>query len=243
MSEQSAGALVVPSTEPRPIATAMFASVAGFEVAHQIATQLASSQFVPDDYKGTKGIGNLLIAMELANRTQQPLMAVLQSLHVIHGKPGWAAQWIIMQINQSPKFVDGLRFEWENSDPEKDGLRHKQTGALLAPGDTCYGYAVRRSDGSKAVGTRISIAMAEKEGWMKRTGSKWLTMPEQMLMYRAATFFARAHCPEVLFGAMTQDELVDIGAPEPEQRGSAARLNERADGLDVTLYAHVAKHQ
>ncbi len=52
--------------------------------------------------------------------------------------------------------------------------------------------------------------MAEAEGWSKKSGSKWKTMPELMLSYRAATFFGRMYCPDLLMGMQTQDELQDI---------------------------------
>jgi hypothetical protein len=51
--------------------------------------------------------------------------------------------------------------------------------------------------------------MARSEGWITKNGSKWKTMPEQMLRYRAATFFARAYCPELTMGMMTNDEVRD----------------------------------
>ena len=35
-------------------------------------------------------------------------------------------------------------------------------------------------------------------------------MPEQMLIYRSSTFFCRRHCPEVLMGSKSIDEIEDI---------------------------------
>ena len=43
------------------------------------------------------------------------------------------------------------------------------------------------------IGATVTIGMAKAEGWVNKTGSKWQTMPELMLAYRAATFFARTH--------------------------------------------------
>ena len=42
-------------------------------------------------------------------------------------------------------------------------------------------------------------------------------MPEQMLMYRAASFFARTYCPEVLMGFSTADEVEDITDVQSEK--------------------------
>ena len=61
------------------------------------------------------------------------------------------------------------------------------------------------------------MQMADAEGWTKKNGSKWKTMPELMLSYRAATFFGRMYCPDLLMGMQTADEVEDIQASkEPE---------------------------
>ena len=54
------------------------------------------------------------------------------------------------------------------------------------------------------------MQMAKAEGWT--FNSKWRNMPEQMLAYRAAAFFARIHCPEALMGAQTVEEVQDVTA-------------------------------
>jgi len=54
------------------------------------------------------------------------------------------------------------------------------------------------------------MAMAKAEGWSTKAGSKWLTMPEQMLRYRAAAFFARIYAPDITLGMQTSDELRDV---------------------------------
>ena len=58
--------------------------------------------------------------------------------------------------------------------------------------------------------SEITIAMAKAEGWYSKTGSKWQTMPEQMLRYRSAAFFVRAYAPEISLGIATDDEARDI---------------------------------
>lgn len=61
-------------------------------------------------------------------------------------------------------------------------------------------------------GPVISMKMAEAEGWLGKSGSKWKTMPELMLMYRAAAFFGRLYAPEILNGMHTVEELPDMTA-------------------------------
>ena len=57
--------------------------------------------------------------------------------------------------------------------------------------------------------------MAKAEGWYTKNGSKWKTMPEQMLQYRAAAFWTRAYAPEIALGMHTAEEIHDT--PEANQ--------------------------
>src|SRR5690606_28728464 len=52
--------------------------------------------------------------------------------------------------------------------------------------------------------------MAHAEGWVSKNGSKWKTMPELMIRYRAAAFFGRLYAPEITMGMHTQEEVMDI---------------------------------
>ena len=55
--------------------------------------------------------------------------------------------------------------------------------------------------------------MAKAEGWLSKEGSKWKTLPELMLCYRSASFFAKIHCPEVILGMQSKQELEDSAPP------------------------------
>jgi hypothetical protein len=54
------------------------------------------------------------------------------------------------------------------------------------------------------------MAMAKKEGWATKSGSKWQTMPDLMIRYRAAAFWGRLYIPELLVGIQTEEEVVDV---------------------------------
>jgi hypothetical protein len=57
--------------------------------------------------------------------------------------------------------------------------------------------------------------MAKAEGWYGKSGSKWQTMPELMLAYRASAFFTRIHAPQLLMGLQTREEVEDVTKREP----------------------------
>jgi uncharacterized protein YbbK (DUF523 family) len=65
--------------------------------------------------------------------------------------------------------------------------------------------------------------MANKEGWTKKSGTKWLTMPNQMLRYRAAAFWQRVYCPEISMGLLTTEEAEDISVDTTSAQADAAR--------------------
>ena len=83
--------------------------------------------------------------------------------------------------------------------------------------------------GQKLVGTDVTIKMAKAEKWYDKDGSKWKTMPQQMLAYRAAAFFIRTCAPEISMGLPTSDELEDIGPVNVTDTGSVKDVVEKVE--------------
>ena len=170
-------------------------SAAAFEGLQRIGKMFASSTLVPAQFRGMQNIGNTCIALEMALRMQASPMMVLQNMYMVQGKPGWSTQFLIACFNQTGRF-SALRYEFEGQ-PNTDGWG-------------CRASATDLSTGEKITGTLVTMAIAKKEGWYGKSGSKWQTMPEQMLRYRAAAWFIRSVAPEVAMGMYTVDELRDI---------------------------------
>lgn len=202
----------LPTTTNATNAIAPFGSIAGFEAAQRMAQALASSDLVPARYQ--QNIGNCLIAMEISNRTGSSILAVMQSLYVVHGTPGWSGQYCIAALNRSSKFAEPIHFEFEGTLGKDDwGCR-----------------AVTTSKGGKRVeGPLVTIALAKAEGWYNRQGSKWRTIPELMLRYRAASWLAKTEAPELLMGMQTVEELRDMPPPEKEAKGVTLESLKAAD--------------
>jgi hypothetical protein len=78
----------------------------------------------------------------------------------------------------------------------------------------CIAWATDKANGERLDGPYISIEISKKEGWFQKSGSKWQTMPELMLRYRAASFFGKLYAPDVLMGMQTEEEAIDIGVAE-----------------------------
>lgn len=163
-----------------------------FVGAWKMATALAKSSLIPAAFQDKPE--NVVIAMDMAQRIGAGLFAVMQSLHIIHGKPGFSAQFLIATLNASGAFTR-LQFQFER-DAKGEAVSCRAFAKEIATGETLYGPSV-------------SIAMAKAEGWYSKNGSKWPTMPELMLSYRAAAFFIRINSPGISLGLPTADEVED----------------------------------
>jgi hypothetical protein len=175
-----------------PAVNVGFSNLQSFELVQRAAKLLASSTLVPKDYQGN--IPNCAIALNMAARIGADPLLVMQNLYNVHGRPGWSAQFTIACFNQCGRF-SALRYKWSGTEGKDDW--------------SCQAYAVEKETGEVITGPTISIAMAKKEGWYQKSGSKWQTIPQLMLMYRAGAWLTRTHAPEITMGLQTAEELHD----------------------------------
>lgn len=171
----------------------------------RVSQMLSQSTLVPQNYQGKPQ--DCFIATEMATRMNISPIFVMQQLSVVKGKPSWSGQACIAMINNCGRFKD---------------IKHVYTGKKGTDDRGCYVTAVRISDGEIVNGTEVTMSMAKAEGWT--SNSKWRNMPEQMLGYRAAAFFARMYCPESLMGLQTYDEVVDTQEPQHNANNLTAAL-------------------
>jgi len=197
-----------------------------FELAQRQAKMLASSSLVPKDFQGN--VANCGIAINVAKRTRLDPLMVCQNLAIIHGRPSWSATALIGMINSCGRYTP-LRFVFDNEDTPT----------------SCYAVATDKESGQELKGERITLEMAKKEGWSTKTGSKWLTMPGQMLRYRAASFWSRAYASDLSLGFYTQDEVRDFSevrnvTPKPNPFTAAEPTPEPTpEPAPVTIEAEV----
>lgn len=173
---------------------------AAFNLMLRRAQAYAKSQLVPQQFQGS--VANCIIALELAARLRISELAVMQHLYVVHGKPGWSSTFLIACINDSGKFSP-LRFDMVTGET-------KAFGNKKFVDRVCIAWARDRETGERLESPPVSMEMAYLEGWVTRSGSKWQTMPDLMLRYRAATLFARLYAPEITLGFKSAEELDDI---------------------------------
>ena len=232
---------------PRNDAPMSLMTGAGFDQLQRVAKALCASTLVPAQYRAftevkdrgrvtghtpnPAGLPNCVVALNMAQRMGADPLQVMQNLYVIEGRPSWSSQFIIAAINSCGRFSP-LRFEISEpgkaeevsyqSTVWKSGNRIEETRKVKVRHQTCRAWVIEKETGDRLDGPTVSIQMAIDENWLTKNGSKWLTMPEVMLRYRAASFFGRLYAPELLMGLQTQEEVEDIIQAERDVTGAYA---------------------
>lgn len=192
-----------------------FSSIQAFEDAQRMSKALAESTLIPPIYRNN--LPNIIIALEMAQRINQSPFLIMQEMQIINGKPSMSSKFVIAILNTCGLFSK-IRFIYNESKTE------------------CFARAKDLETGEILDGPTITMQMAKDEGWLEKQGSKWKTMPELMLAYRAGQYFGRLYAPEYVSGITSAEEAHDM--PEDVSVGNAdleAALNEtetveRVDG-------------
>ena len=181
-----------PERPQMPVSMSFF-NLEGFELMQRIAKAFASSDLVPQTYQGN--LPNCMIALDMAQRIGANPLMVMQNLYIVHGTPGWSSKFLIATVNTCGRF-SAMRYEWK--------------GEPGTPGYGCRAWAVERETNERLDGIWVTWAMVKAEGWSSKKGSKWLTMPDQMFLYRAAAFWQRVYAPDLAMGLQTAEEVKDV---------------------------------
>ncbi len=185
------------AAEPSTRALAVFDNDADFITSHRMAKALAASTMVPTVY--VNSVPNCLVALELASRIRCSVLLVMQHLAIVQGKTSLSGQFLTAIVNSNGRFTP-IRYKWQSAEGKEDW--------------GCRAYATELSTGEVLTGPLITIKLAKAEGWFQKNGSKWQTIPELMLMYRAAAWWVRTQCPELGMGMQTTEEVQDVGETE-----------------------------
>jgi hypothetical protein len=232
---------------PRNDAPMSLTTGAGFDQLQRVAKALCASTLVPAQYRAftevksygkvtgrvpnPAGLPNCVVALNMATRMGADPLLVMQNLYVIEGRPSWSSQFIIAAINHCGRFSP-LRFEISEPGKEtevtyqatvwKVDKKTEETRKIKVRHQTCRAWVIEKETGDRLDGPTVSIQMAIDEGWLTKNGSKWQTMPDLMLRYRAASFLGRLYAPELLMGLQSQEEAQDVIQAERDVTGTYA---------------------
>ena len=184
----------------------LFFNMAKFEAAKQVAKMFAASTMVPQHFRGADHMGDVMIALDLAERLRVNPFMLMQTIGMVHGRPAFEAKLLIAIVNSQGTYKNGLEYEFVGEDGPKEKME-------------CRAYATEKATGITKYGPWITWEMVEAEGWNTDkpnkngggvTKSKWNTMPTIMFAYRAASYFVNRHCPELKLGLLTIDEAQEV---------------------------------
>lgn len=201
-----------------------------FAVMQRVSTMFSNSELVPDMYKvsdkvsAAKATANCMIALSLAQRMGADALMVMQNLVIIYGRPSWSSKFLIATVNTCGRFdtlkyrrsnlgkvgkIEITAYVWNPQTRKKDAVKQVFDGTEI---DNFEMVAFTKERGSEEIleSSPVSIKMAIEEGWYTKDGSKWKTMPEKMMKYRAASFWTNEYAPEISMGMKTEEEAYDI---------------------------------
>jgi hypothetical protein len=181
-----------------------------FNLRQRQARMFALSPLVPEHLrKGSpdQAIANCWIALTLAEAMGEVPLIVMQNIHVVNGKAGFASQYMIARANSSGVFKGRIDWRIDRSDPANLSVT---------------AFAFLRETGQE-VSVTCDMKMAKAEQWTKNP--KYNTMPEIMLRYRSAAFLVRFYAPDVMLGYQTSEEVEDVvAAAAPSQPALTAKM-------------------
>ena len=209
-----------------------------FDTMQRVCSLFANSELVPDMYKISdnnpkeKAIANCMIAIEMAQRIGASPLMIMQNMVIIYGRPSWSSKFLVATVNTCGRFnplqyrftekgmlgkVDYTEYErtWDKTLYGGKGGYKNAAKTVTFDGTKvmdieCVAFTTAKGSDKVLESSPISLRLAIQEGWYTKNGSKWRTMPKQMLMYRAASFWTNAYAPELSMGMKTEDEIRDI---------------------------------
>lgn len=245
-----------PLVTPGEIVKMDMSTLQGMETLQRAGNMLSSSTLVPEIYRrwsvakdgtrteNTAAISNCVVALNMATRLGADPLMVMQNMYVIEGRPSWSSTFIIATINQCGRFSP-LRFDLSAPGEETevsytyqewvDGANGKRRpedrkGVLKIRHQSCRAWAIEKATGQRLDGPEVTMQLAVDEGWIQKKGSKWKTMPEVMMRYRAASFFGKLYSPELLMGLQTKEEVEDFMDGEVVEVEPTATRHRNAHG-------------
>ena len=222
IAQERGGALVI---GPRYVS--IFEDPDAFAQKMQMAAALSKTQFVPVAFRNKPE--DCLVALDMAARLGMNPLAVFPEIYVIDARAAFSSKFLIALVNRSGRFTRIIYDEGVDGEASVTFASRQRRGddIVYTPAIVPNYYAVARftelATGHEYTSPRIDLHFAEKNGWVAKVGSKWQSMPEIMVRYRAASTLIKSVAPELVLGLEFAEDLMDTPAPEPPANNAAPR--------------------
>lgn len=181
----------------------------------------------------------MAVAMQAAQWGMNPF-AVAQKTHVVSGTLGYEAQLVNAVITTMSPTKDRINYEWFGP---WEGVIGKFVEKTSQKGNKYIAPDWTLKD-EKGCGVRVWATMKGEDKPRElelllsqaqvRNSTLWASDPKQQLAYLAVKRWSRLHCPDVIMGVYTPDELAESNRPERDitpATTSASDLNNVINGV------------
>lgn len=201
--------------------TAYLFDTARFEHMYRIASAMARATLIPDHLcidrakqplKFEQVAANCMLIVNQSVRWGLDPFAVAPETYVVGGKLGFQGKLVAAVVNSRAGLTKRLSYTFSGAGAD---LTVTVSGTLA---------------GEKEPRTiTLSVKQAKTDNKM------WTTDPEQKLCYTGATKWARRHCPEIMLGVLTDDDLERIEAQRGQETQPAFAPVRTLDALTDRL--------
>jgi hypothetical protein len=186
---------------------------------------------IPQHLRKNKG-DCMAVCMQAAQWGMNPF-AVAQKTHVVNGTLGYEAQLVNAVVTTMAPTKDRINYEWFGNwdrimgkfeERESKKKIDEDTGKPLKYRVPAWGIKDEEGLGIKVWATMkgeneprvLTLLLVQCR---TRNSPLWADDPRQQIAYLGVKRWTRLHCPDVLLGVYTPDELQD--APVPRDMGAA----------------------
>lgn len=217
---------------------------AKFDHMFRIAKTLANSSLTPKHLRGNNLEETQCNCMRVVNqavRWQMDPFAVIDTTYVVHGKLGYEGKLVAAVINSRSGIKGGLKPIYNSAKGDNFGVVVYASNSPIP--DEAFGLLQRYADTEDRSALndlqRMGVnAVRLTVGQAKTDNGIWQKDPEQKLFYSAATKWARRHCPELMLGVLTDDDLDRIREDRYQPAaGNLPHEGSRSSQLAETLKA------
>jgi len=222
-----------PQQAQRPIrvvednsANACLLDTARFEHMQRIATIMAKAALLPEHllgrakkgqetqwYPAEQVLGNCFLIVNQALRWGLDPFAVAAETYVVSGKLGFQGKLIAALVNARANLKERLSYTFNAA--KGDALEVTVHGTFVGEAD------------------ERTVTLTVGQG--KTSNDMWTKDPQQKLIYSGATKWARRHCPEVLLGVFTDDDLDRIRDREPALNAKVTRIADVVSAANIEV--------
>ncbi|WP_218689075.1 RecT family recombinase [Psychrobacter sp. BF1] len=226
----------------------------------QFAEMMAKSKsMVPEHMRGNIG-DCLAVCMQALQWGMNPF-AVAQKTFNIKGVIGYEAQLVNAVITSRAPTTGRLQFEWFGDwekilgkfvdKPSKFDDKNGNKTTYKAPNwntkdEEGLGVKVWATLRGEDNPRELTLLMSQA---LTRNSTLWTEDPKQQIAYLAIKRWARLHCPDVILGVYTPDELADRGNSEPRNvtpktanAGAESLMQRVSSAKQATASAPVIKY-